>query len=57
MKRKLALVIIVLITSLSIILLIFSIKTLIDMIIYNECLKQEPSVFVNHPVCRRYKDY
>lgn len=37
--------------------IILSIKTLIDMIIYNECLNQEPAAFINHPVCKRYKDY
>lgn len=57
LKNKLKYTIIILLTSLSIFVVMFSIKTLIDMIIYNECLKQEPQVFLNHPVCKKYKNY
>lgn len=56
-KDNLTLALIILATGIGLLLLVISIKNIIDMMVYSECLKQEPHVFLNHPICKKYRDY
>lgn len=57
LEDKLIISLVILGTGIGLFLLVISIKNVINMMIYNECLKQNPQVFLNHPVCKKYKDY
>lgn len=57
LKDKLIVALAILGTGIGLFLLVVSIKNVIDMMIYSECLKQDLQVFTNHPLCKKYKDY
>ncbi len=57
MKDKAIFAVIFFLSAISAFIIVIVVKTLIDMMIFSECIKHDPQIFFNHPICSKYKDF